>query len=221
MKIRTIFIAVLALGVLSWGGQSALARNNPNTGRAKLQLSSDHASFNLYSTDPWFKHTWVTNDSNFNLDITNTLGTIDVSLGSLVLAIPGDTVDTGWSFKLGDQTFNYASFTGTGLHPYLSPHGIFAKTGGALWAQFYFGTLKAGEKLSIPFSWISGPQNFLLHFDAFGSSDPLSQNGWYFNPYSHDVTLTPEPISSVLFLTGGLALGMRRFIRKRREGPAK
>ncbi len=186
-------------------------------GRAKIGLKPEvDAEYISDSSNPWFDDSWVSSSQDFNLDITSLTKSSSIYNTNLVLAIPNDTEDNNeWSFTLGGTEFDYESFTGTGLHPYLAPHGVFAKENGALWFEYSLGTLAQGQTISLPFSGTNLPHAMLLHFDAYGSSSETDQNGWYFNAYSHDTTVTPEPISSALFLTGGMALAMRRLIRKR------
>ena len=195
---------------------SAACAASDHEGRAKIGLQPDgDASYTSDSSDPWFTDSWISDATDFNLDVTSFTKASSIYLANLVIAIPQNTEDTGWSFNLGNSTFNYASFDQSGAHPYLPPHGVFSKDDGALWTEYSLGPIGAGDTISVPFSGTDLPHGMLVHFDAYGSSLNGEQNGWYRNSCSHDVTVTPEPISAALFLTGGLVLAARRMARRK------
>lgn len=203
---------------------AAIAKQDDNTaGRAKLWLSATDSTYVGADSDAWLADSEVVANSSFDLNVFNSTKDSPIYLTRVVLSIPHDTADSGWSFKLGGTDFDYSSFSNTGTHTYLSNHGIFANSNGALWAELEIGTINAEETKTLAYAGTGMPDNMYIHFDAYGSSEAGAQNGWYNNPYSHDVTgimpenpgvVTPEPLSMVLFGLGGIPLAAR-YLRKR------
>lgn len=209
--ISVFFAGVFILGTVNF----AFAGGN---GRGSIWLSIPGAEeVGELSSDLWLSQSVLTHKPNFILNVQNTAADT-IFDAHLVLSIPSSTsVPNSWSINLNSTPFYYSSFSNTGGHTYLSPHGVFSPEGTAKWTEYTIGNIGVGSTVELPV-FISNPsEDFLLHFDAYGSNSAGSQ-GWYFAPYSHDANVnhvTPEPISSALFLLGGSALGIRLFRKKK------
>ena len=208
---------ILVVGLLLLAAATAQA-----DGRAKIWLGIPGSTDINANSDPWLSESalFAGNEGafNFDLDAINKLKNGTIYDSHLVLAIPNDAPNSSWSIDINGTAFNYADFSGTGLHPYLSPHGIFANNNGALWMEYVLGDLTAGNTLTVPVNVTGAPSNLMFHFDAYGSSSATSQDGHYFAPYSHDATVTaPEPVSTALFLLGGAVMAARK-LRKNKQG---
>ena len=182
--------------------------------QAKIWLTADGASYVDLNSDPWLNQTWVIGSGDFELEIINTSTQDPIYDIMLVLSIPYNSPDTGWSFTLGGETFNYSDFDQDGLHPIIAPHGIFANVDGAKWTEYEVGNIGISDSTKLAFSG-TAPDGAYIHFDAFGNNaagEPV-----FHNPYSKDFTVTPEPMSLVLYGLGGLPIAVH-LLRRRKIG---
>ena len=72
-------------------------------------------------------------------------------------------------------------------------------------------TLYATEYFELP-----GGGSPLYTIDTSTGVATLVSDTGIVNAHGGDIYLVPEPISSILFITGGATLGIRRFWKKRR-----
>lgn len=207
MKNPYLKIALL-VGVILWGS-AKVALAVPN-----LQLYIEGAIFDTLT------ETWVTTNSNFNLQVIGANQTIfDVYLAA---AVP--TEETG-SVTIGSTTLSPYTY-GTpimGDGSSLPTHGVYptdyatyflgdfglvqtvynmtpGETGSAL------GEIKTYNVSVTGFSWV--------HFDAYDYI-VLNDNHAVFAPFSHDSEYVPEPASLLIFGSGLLGLTLRA--KKRRK----
>ncbi|MDD5432001.1 MAG: choice-of-anchor N protein [Candidatus Omnitrophica bacterium] len=214
---KKLFLTLVCLFFVA-GSAWATPPDN-NGGKAKIWLSIPGAEEVGISSDPWLEESDLTHNPSFTLNFQNTA---DATIfdAHLVLSIPGTSSPTEpWKLTVNTTPYYYSSFTNTGSHTYLPPHSIFWPEGTAKWTEYTIGDVAAGTTIGIPVSitdFINSGLKF--HFDAYGSSDENNQNGWYFNPPSHDanVVTTPEPISSALFLLGSGALAVGSRIKRKK-----
>jgi len=214
--VKLLYFSILFFTAINFAYATPVGDNDG--GRAKIWLSIPGAEeVGVLPGDPWLSESDLTHNSNFFLNVQNTAdGTIFDA--HLVLSIPSSTsTPNSWLIDLNSTPFDYPDFTNTGAHTYLSPHGVFWPEGTAKWTEYTIGDIGMGSTVSLPVSITNPTEDFLLHFDAYGSNSATSQNGWYFAPYSHDANynFTPEPVSSVLFLLGGGAMALRTYRRKK------
>lgn len=196
----------LALCLVASGTASA-------EGRAALAIyPSEGTLVPPDASNPWLDDGWVTTSSDFDLFVKNTKDD-PIYFTRLVMAIPSDMNHDGWSFKLGGIDYDYTAFTHDTLHPILNSHGIFGN--GTRWTEVGLGTLDGGQVVGRAFLGSGIGEGMYVHFDAYGSSSSTTQDGRFFAPYSHDVTVTPEPISVLLYGIGGIPLA-GHFLRRRK-----
>ena len=195
----------------------ALPRLVYASGRAHIWLEIPGSIYLGESDDPWLNESYLTYDTNFILNVINKIPNRDNTIydALLVLAIPYGTTSDSWSIQVGDGIYDYGDFTNRSNHPYLSRHGVYGPSGG-LWTEYTIGDIAWSSTIGIPIIIENPPNGFLVHFDAYGSSDPHTQNGWYFNPYSHDADyMVAEP--ATLSLLGLGVLGLLGLRNKRRR----
>ena len=99
-------------------------------------------------------------------------------------------------------------------------HVYYTELGNTAQQGYDTGSVNVGDFINLPLShiWTSTTDgaNSTLVFDFYGG-----QQTWHSDPnaghWAMAVRVVPEPISSVLFITGGIFLGSRKYLRKKRN----
>ncbi len=192
-----------------------------NTAHAgQLRLITDDTTYSNASSDPWFHEGFVTEKTDFTLNLVNTFTNKTIQDAKLVLAVPYAVDPGSWSIQIGSDTYDYTYFSTahSGSHPYLTGNnGIYQN---AFWVEYSVGNLAeydhllgGADTVSLNVKIANAPAGFLLHFDGYGST---SNPGRVFVPYSEDLTVktAPEPVSASLFFLGTGVFVARRMKRK-------
>ncbi len=186
-------------------------------GANELSLSwdADPSWTNGYNDDPFLCDGMATSDNYFNLSINNHTSSL-LSDATLSLAIPYATTAGSWSVKIGSNSYTWSDFSNTGFHS-VFPANIYGNNK-SRWMDLVLGDISGVSSLTNLIEIKDAPDDYMLHFSAYGS---FADGSIAWIRPSHDavaVTQTPnipEPISSTLFLLGSGALALRARRRKK------
>ncbi len=191
-----------------------------------LWLSTDPNTFDEGGTgyvgkslDPWLNESYHVSQSPFTMYLYNALQNGNnpdaMDIGLIVVVHDGEAGSVSITDEFGNTT-TLTSFTGTDVGPYYGGgnHGVYLPHDGvfAIYHPSQQIDLSSDDPDSEEKKWTSfviATSSFSqVHFDAFSS------NGFY-NPASHDVTVSPEPASAFLLAVG--LFGMKTLKSKRRK----
>jgi len=189
-------------------------------GGPHLWLSTDPNNFNEggvgyigSSSDPWMTDSYLLNNGA-RLYLYNASKTYDATNVALMVAI--HSYESGWvSIKdeFGNTTL-ISSFPETDITPYYGGgnHGVYEPHDGIFAVYYPSQTINLAPQTYTYFNIYKGPAELTqVHFDAF------SENGFY-NPASHDATMTPEPATLSLVWLGLLGFGVVRRKKRVKQG---
>lgn len=127
------------------------------------------------NASPWFQYSTITNAESFNVRVTNQ-GRSAARNVQLLVAVPGDLPDVGWSVTIGSPAVVLSSLDDfpherllEAHYPWL-PHQVYRNQGNARFMILNGPkVLPPGKTWEVPVQLFRGSTaNFMVHFDATG-----------------------------------------------------
>lgn len=184
--------------------KTAGAGDGLGLGGARLRLSTTDPKQRYVglSTDPWARFSWVTASGQFDLRVKNE-GTRPARNLQLLVAVPGNLPEFGWSVTVGDPGVLLSApsdFPHTLLadskYPNI-PRGIYGPRGDGRYALLIGPeSLAPGETWTVPVQLYRGvTEGFKVHFDAAGDNywNPPTLDVAAYPPVQEDVTASGAP----------------------------
>lgn len=162
-----------------WSGQSGETENNfLGIVGAQLRLTVDDpdAWYAGRETPPWYQYSTVTHAESFTVRVTNE-GRRAAGEIQLLVAVPGDLPEVGWSVTIGNPGVVYTSLADFGHrllrethYPAILPHHVYWRQGNARFLVVSGPkSLEPGMTWEVPVQLYRGAtDNFMVHFDAAG-----------------------------------------------------
>lgn len=145
---------------------------------AQLRLSVDDpdAWYSGREGSPWYQFSTVTHAESFTLRLTNE-GRRPVKDIQLLVAVPSNLPEVGWSVTIGNPGIVYTSLSDFNHrllsdthYPKILPHNVYWRQGNARFLVVAGPTsLEGGMTWEVPIQLYGGAtENFMVHFDAAG-----------------------------------------------------